>query len=225
VSSVQRQKKPALKEAAADLRYLLNRGYPRDAALQLIGNRYNLDHDSRHLLRRGVCADAVAEDRRKKQVTVKELKGAKLAIDGHNCIITVESAIKGRTICLADDGFIRDIAGISAGYRATKETDKVLELIMEFLHDAVPAEARFLLDSPIKGSGRLAAKIRALMATRGIEGAAEAIKVPERIMAGWQGIVASSDGAVIDQARQVFDLAGHIIRALLGITVPTMQES
>ena len=52
------------------------------------------------------------------------------------------------------------------------------------------------------------------MAARGIMGNAEAVKVPERIMTGWQGIVASSDGAVIDRARQVFDLAGHVITSV-----------
>ena len=140
---MQQKAQPALKEAAADLRYLLNRGYPRDAALRLTGNRYNLDHDGRHLLRRGVCADAVADERRSKQVTVEALHGARLAIDGHNCIITVESAVKGRTICLADDGFVRDIAGLSGGYRATKETAQALDLIMEFLQSAGPAEVRF----------------------------------------------------------------------------------
>jgi hypothetical protein len=221
---MQQETQPALKQAAADLRYLLNRGYPRDAALQLIGNRYNLDQDGRHLLRRGVCADAVAEDRRKKKATVKELKGARLAIDGHNCLITLESAIKGRTICLADDGFVRDIAGVSGGYRATKETANALDLIMEFLHAAGLVEVRFLLDSPIKGSGTLAGSIRALMAAHGIKGAAEAVKVPERIMANWQGIIASSDGVVIDQAERVFDLAGHLITERLGIAVPTMKE-
>jgi len=224
VHTMQREEKPLLKKAAADLRYFLNRGYPRDAALQLIGNRYNLDHDSRHLLRRGVCADAVADERRNKQVTVAGLHGARLVIDGHNCIITVESAVKGKIICLADDGFVRDIAGLSGGYRATKETAQALDLIMDFLQTAGLAEVRFFLDSPIRGSGTLAGRIRALMATRGIKGDAEAVKVPERLMADWEGIVASSDGAVIDQAKQVFDLAGHVITRYLGITVPTMKE-
>ena len=221
---MQRERQPALREAAADHRYLLNRDYPRDASLQLIGNRYNLDHDGRHLLRRGVCADSVADERSKKQVTVEELKGARLAIDGHNCIITLESALKGRAIVLADDGFVRDIAGLSAGYQAMQDTERALDLIMDFLHSAGLAEVRFFLDSPIRGSGRLAGMIRALMAARGIKGEAEAVKVPERIMTGWQGIVTSSDGAVIDQAKQVFDLAGHVITRYLGITVPTMKE-
>ena len=198
-------------EAAEDLRYLLNRGYPRDASLQLVGNRYNLTRDYRHLLRRGVFPASLAEERRGKRVSLKEIRGKGLAIDGHNCIITLESALKGKSILRADDAFIRDIAGVSAGYRETAETRQALGLIMDLLVEAGPAETRFLLDSPISGSGELANRIRGLMKERGIRGDASAEKVPERIMADYAGICASSDTAVIDQAEEVFDLAGHLI--------------
>ncbi|OGP55044.1 MAG: hypothetical protein A2Y65_04125 [Deltaproteobacteria bacterium RBG_13_52_11] len=204
-------------EAAEDLRYLLNRGYPRDASLQLVGNHYNLDHDYRHLLRRGVFPASLVEERERKRVPVGELRGEGLAVDGYNCIITLESALKGKTIVLADDGFVRDISGVSGGYRETPETTKALGLIMAFLQSAGPAEALFLLDSPIRGSGELAARIRTLMKEHGIQGDASAIKVPERIMAGYRGIIASSDTAVIDQSERVFDLAGHLIAEHLRI--------
>jgi hypothetical protein len=201
--------------AAEDLRLLLNRGYPKDASLQLVGNRYNLDHDGRHLLRRGVFPHALVEERRNKQVSLKELKGTGLAIDGHNCIITLESALKGKPILLADDGFVRDISGVSGGYRETPETKEALRLIIGFLQEAGVAETRFLLDAPISGSGELAARIRGMMREGGIQGDASALKVPEHIMAGYEGIIASSDTAVIDQADQVFDLAGYLIREKL----------
>jgi hypothetical protein len=202
-------------EAAKDLRLLLNRGYPKDASLQLVGNRYNLDRNCRHLLRRGVFPHALVEERRNKQVSVKKLKGTGLTIDGHNCIITLESALKGKPIVLADDGFVRDISGVSGGYRETPETKEALRLIIGFLREAGVAETRFLLDAPISGSGNLAAKIRMMMEEHGIAGDASALKVPERIMAGHEGIIASSDTAVIDQAEQVFDLAGYLIREKL----------
>ena len=49
------------------------------------------------------------------------------------------------------------------------------------------------------------------MKERGIRGDASTEKVPERIMADYAGICASSDTTVIDHAEQVFDLAGHLI--------------
>jgi hypothetical protein len=202
-------------EAAEDLRFLLNRGYPRDASLQLVGNRHNLDRDGRHLLRRGVFPHAVAEERSAKQVSVAELKGKGLAIDGYNCIITLESALKGKAILKADDAFIRDISGVSGTYKETQETGEALGLIMGCLAEAGPGETIFLLDSPISGSGELAARIRGLMGEGGIQGDASAVKVPEHIMASYEGICASSDTAVIDQAAQVFDLAGHLIQERL----------
>lgn len=217
--------KEELLAAAEDLRLLLNRGYPKDASIQLVGNRYNLDRDGRHLLRRGVFPYALAEERNAKRVSVADLKGNGLAIDGHNCIITLESALKGKTILLADDGFIRDIAGISGGYKKTKETQEALEMIMDLLAEAGPRETRFLLDAPISGSGELAARIRGVMLERRIPGDASAVKVPEHIMAKFEGIIASSDTAVIDQAERVFDLAGYLIQEQVGTPYIDLRKS
>ena len=203
--------KGELWEAATDLRFLLDRSYPRDASLQMAGNRYNLDQEHRHLLRRGVFPHAVVKERRKKLVSAKDLTGKDLVIDGHNCLITLESALKGKTILLADDSFIRDISGVSGTYKKSEVTQEALQLIMDLLAKAGPSETRFLLDAPISGSGDLAARIRGLMHERGIQGDASAVKVPERIMAGYEGICASSDTAVIDHAEHVFDLAGYLM--------------
>jgi hypothetical protein len=216
---------PDLWEAAEDLRYLLNRGYPRDASLQLAGNRYNLDHDHRHLLRRGVFPASVAGQRRSKKVSLEEIRGKALAIDGYNCLITLESALKVKAILLADDGFIRDISGVSGGYKAAPETAQALDLIIDLLIHGNPAEVLFLLDAPISGSGELAARIRDLMKQRGLPGDALAVKVPEQLMTGYKGIIASSDTAVIDQSERVFDLAGHLITEHLRIPYIDMKKS
>jgi hypothetical protein len=206
---------PDLWEAAQDLRFLLNRGYPRDASLQLIGNRYNLDGDHRHLLRRGVFAASIAEQRRNKQISLEDIRSKAVAIDGYNCLITLESALKAKTIFLADDVFIRDISGVSGTYRESSETSQALNLIMDLLIAAGPSECLFLLDAPISASGELAKRIRDLMKEQGLAGDAQAVKVPEQIMVGYEGIIATSDTALIDQSKQVFDLAGYLIREKL----------
>jgi len=206
---------PDLWKAAQDLRFLLNQGYPRDASLQLVGNRYSLDHDHRHLLRRGVFAASVAGERRSKKVSLEEIRGKAVAIDGYNCLITLESALKAKAILLTDDAFIRDISGVSGTYRESPETSQALNLIIDLLVAAAPAEVLFLLDAPISGSGKLAARIRALMQERGLAGDAQAVKVPEQMMVGYKGIIATSDTALIDQSEQVLDLAGHLIKEQL----------
>ncbi len=210
--------------AAADLRFLLNQGYPRDASLQLAGNRYNLDSDHRHLLRRGIFAASVAEERKNKKIALEEIRGKAVAIDGYNCLITLESALKAKAILLADDAFIRDISGVSSTYRESPETTQALDLIVDLLIAAASAEVLFFLDAPISGSGKLAARIRALMQERGLFGDAQAVKVPEKIMVGYKGIIATSDTALIDQSEQVFDLAGHLIREHLKTPYIDLRE-
>ncbi len=150
-------------------------------------------------------------------VSAEQIRGKGLAIDGYNVLITLESALKGKTILLADDSFIRDISGVSGSYKESAPTGEALSLIIDLLQTAEPLEAIFLFDSPISGSGELAAKIRGLMTNKGIRGDALAVKVPERIMEGYAGIVASSDTALIDQVQKVFDMAGYIIREKLRI--------
>jgi len=216
---------PDLWKAAEDFRFLLNRGYPRDASLQLVGNRYNLDQDHRHLLRRGIFSASLAQERKNKKVTLEEIRGKAVAIDGHNCLITLESALKAKAIVLADDAFIRDISGVSGTYRESPETTQALGLLIDLLIAAAPAEVLFLLDAPISGSGKLAARIRDLMAEHGLPGDAQAVKVPEKMMVGYQGIIATSDTALIDQSEQVFDLAGHLITQHLRIPFIDMAKS
>jgi hypothetical protein len=205
-----------LQEAAEDFRYLLNRGYPRKASLELVGNRYGLTFDERHLLHRGVFSDEHSEARRKKIISVKAVRNKDLAIDGHNVLITVEAGLSGRPLILADDGFVRDISGLSASFKKTEVTDQALRLIVAFLKKWRPRHTLFLFDAPISKSGILAQELRALLKREGLPGDALAMKVPEKTLIGFKGVVATSDTAIIDRSKRVIDLAGDIIRTKIG---------
>ncbi|MDQ7838167.1 MAG: DUF434 domain-containing protein [Thermodesulfobacteriota bacterium] len=205
----------ALKLAAHDFRYLLNRNYPRRAALTLVGNRYQLSVAERDLLHRGVFARKNSE-RKNKKIPISALYQASLAIDGHNVLITLESALRGLPLILADDGFIRDIARAGRGYVPGAFTMEALNLISDTLRRHRPADIIFLLDSPVSKSGELAATARRFLSEYGLKGRVQAIPVPEKILSGFPGAVATSDSAIIEDAAMVFDLAGHIIRYRLG---------
>jgi len=56
-----------LYKAAEDLRYLLSRGYPLNSAIELVGNHYQLSKDKRMILRRGVCSESKARERKNKK--------------------------------------------------------------------------------------------------------------------------------------------------------------
>jgi len=201
-----------IQKAARDFRFLLNRGYPRKASLELVGNRYGLPSDERHLLHRGVFSNSDSESRRKKKVFVREVRNKDLAIDGHNVLITVEAGISGRPLALGDDGFIRDISGLSGSFKRTETTEKAIQFIIRAIKKIKPSQTLFLLDAPISKSGELAEAVRSYLEREDIPGEAMAVKVPERILIGFPGVVATSDTAIIEQSKKVLDLAGHVLR-------------
>ncbi len=199
-----------------DFRYLLNRGYPRKATLEIVGNRYGLTFDERHLLHRGVFSDADSEARQDKIISPKGIRNKDLAIDGHNVLITVEAGLADRPLVLADDGFVRDISGLSASFKETEMTDKAIQLIVAFLKKWKPRHTLFLFDAPISKSGILAQELRAFLEKEGLPGDALAVKVPEKTLIGFQGVIATSDTAIIDRSEKVIDMAGNIVRTNIG---------
>ena len=201
-----------LQEAAEDFRYLLNHGYPRKAALEMVGNRYGLTFDERHLLHRGVFSDSESRSRRKNRIRIKEALNKDLAIDGHNVLITIEAGLSGRPLILGDDGFIRDITGLSGGFKKTETTEKAIQFIMNAIKIIKPRKTLFLLDAPISMSGILAQEVRSHLKREDLPGDAVAIKVPEKILVGFPGVIATSDTAIINQSKKVLDLAGFILK-------------
>jgi hypothetical protein len=216
-TSVRTDKFKDIRKAAEDFRYLLNRGYPRKASLELVGNRFELTFDERHLLHRGVFSDVDSEARQKKIISLKAIQNKDLAIDGHNVLITVEAGLSGRPLILADDGFVRDISGLSGSFKKTEITEKALQLINAFLKKWRPRHTLFLFDAPISKSGILAQELRALLKKESLPGDALAMKVPEKILIGFPGVIATSDTAIVDRSRRVVDLAGDIIRMRIGL--------
>lgn len=207
-------KEATLHLAAADFLYLLDRAYPRSASLRLVGNRYNLDALHRHLLHRGVFGREESKKRRSRLLSPERLVGARLLVDGHNVLITVESALAGRPLIVATDGLVRDVAGISHRYHITSLTHEAIDSTLLLLKRYPPRETLFLLDAPIRQSGELAALLRVDLKNLGLAGDAQTVKVPEADLLDRGALVASSDSAVLDRTEQAVDLAGAVIRSL-----------
>lgn len=207
-----------LRRAAADFRYLLNRGYPRQAALTLVGNRYDLDRPARQLLHRGVCDRETARTRRAKLRRLKSLSGQPLLVDGHNVLITLEAALRGLPMVRADDGFVRDVAELSRAFRPGPRTNQALSLLVAALRRAQVGPVTVLLDAPMRKSGELAREIRQALTAGGVPGDARAVPVPEQELLTAGLPVATSDTQLVDAVEVVVDLAGEIIRRHLAPT-------
>ncbi len=153
--------------------------------------------------------------RRTKMVRVGEIRKEKLVIDGHNILITLESALKGRPLLHADDNFVRDISRIFRSFRPTDLTKAAWGLVEKLLLDYPPCYVTVLLDAPIPKSGELAGRIRRWMEHAEIQGHALTTDRPESFLSTIEGITASADSIIIDRSARPFDLAGHIIRRRL----------
>ncbi len=208
-------RKDLLRPAARDFRFLLTRGYPRKSALLFVGDHFQLHQDERDLLYRGVFTRRQSMARHAKMVSAGEIKGEELIIDGHNVLITLESAIKHRPLLLADDNFVRDISRIFRRFRPTDHTKSAWNLVEGLLSDYPPCHVTVLLDAPLPKSGELAARIRQWMKYSKIKGDVTTAARPESFLLALEGIKASADSIIIDRSARVFDLAGHIIRRRL----------
>ncbi|MEJ2235162.1 MAG: DUF5616 domain-containing protein, partial [Syntrophobacterales bacterium] len=168
----------------------------------------------REILHRGVFSREEAKQRRKRLVGPEDMVNSTLLVDGHNVIITTESRFAGRPLIAANDGFIRDVAGISHRYRISPLTHEAIDNIFRLLHNHPPSETLFFLDAPIRQSGELAAILRTALKRWNLTGDAQALKVPEKELIGGKGIVASSDSAILDEVEQAFDLAAAAMKIL-----------
>ncbi len=200
-----------LRLAAGDLAWLLGRHYAPEAALTLVGNRYQLRQRQRHALRRAVAAPAVARARRARQVGPEALTGASLQVDALNQLITIEVALAGGVLLRGHDGAVRDLASVHGTYRTVEETTMALQALGTYLTPLGIKAVTFFIDAQVSNSGRLAGMMRTLAAAHGWPW--EAILVPsaDAVLRQTPEIVATSDSSILDHTGCWFGLAAAVV--------------
>jgi hypothetical protein len=151
---------PRMRRAAAELSWLLERGYADAAALALVGDHHQLDRRQRMAVRRAACPESARLARVQRRVTA--LGGRPVAVDGFNQLVTTERALAGGAVFRGRDGALRDVAGVHGTWRRSDTTAAALERLVEALRAAGAGPATWVLDAPVSNSGRLAAMIREL---------------------------------------------------------------
>ncbi len=155
-----------------------------------------------------MAAPAAARARARRRLALAALAGRVVGVDGHNLLITLETALRGERLLLADDGWVRDTARLGRHHAPGPVTWRAAALLVSSLAGAGAAGALILLDAPLPRSGELAAGLRDLLARAGLPGEARAVAVPERELVVHPGPVASGDSALIDRVALPVDLAG-----------------
>ena len=205
----------ALRTGVAELSWLLTRGYAPKSALKLVGDRYELTERQRLAVSRAACADRSLERRAAHRLDLQSVRGERLAIDGFNLIITVEAALGGGVLLFCRDRCVRDLSSVHGSYRSVSETERAICLIGEVLATLRPEAVRWLLDSPISNSGRLAERIRSLAAERGWEWSVELVFNPDQEIAISTDIAVTSDSNILDGATRWVNLSRHLVVAHL----------
>ncbi len=198
--------------AAEELRYLLDRGYPRDGALNFVANHHRLDKKHKIVLLRSVYSSKEVEERKRKTVPFQKLKGNVLSVDGYNVLIVLETMLRNQPLLEGDDGYVRDISGVHGKHKLSNHTIQAVNILLEELKKAQPREVLIFFDSPVSKSGELAGTVRNLMKTRGVKGDSVAVSQADNAVIRTGEIALTSDSVILQKARKCFDIAGHIAR-------------
>lgn len=202
---------PKLREALQDYAWLLSKGYAVNASLKLVGDRFGLASRQRLLLMRSACTEAQLRRRLASEVPAAALAGKALELDGLNVLITAESALSGGYLFIGLDGCYRDLSSVHGSYKRVQETREAILLLGRTLRALEVTRARWLLDRPVSNSGRLKALLLELAGVSGWPWTVELRDSPDADLKRGGGIVATTDGAILDAASAWFNLAGFLV--------------
>jgi hypothetical protein len=202
---------PLLVEAAADMSWLLTRGYSGVGALKLVGDRYQLSARQRTAVARSACSDQDLARRRAHQVGPEAIGGQLLWIDGYNVLTTVEAALAGGVLLACRDGAMRDMASMHGSYRKVTETLAALELLGETAALLGIAACVWYLDRPVSNSGRLKTVMAALASERGWNWSIELVANPDPVLSQTDQIAATADSAILDRCRAWFNFGRETV--------------
>ncbi len=205
-----------LTAAVAELSWLLDRGYADNAALKLVGDRHGLRERQRAAVRRCAAGDAAVVDRRARRIEPGQLTGRPLAIDGFNCVITIEAAIAGGVVLRGRDRVYRDLASVHGSYRRVEETTAAVTMVAAVLAEWSPGQVTWYLDRPVGNSGRLRQLLLDHANGCGQEWRVELVDDPDRILIAVGDVVASGDSGVLDRCGPWIDLTGAVIAGQVG---------
>jgi len=202
-----------LSSPARDIRYLLERDYPKTSSIRFVSDHYRLDMNERHILTRVIVSPKTAVARNRKRLTHKEVSGKTVLADGYNVLIAIESMLIGHTLWLCDDGFVRDTRGVFRSHNNTDITIEAVKQMCSILSKCSVSYVKILLDSQMSQSGELAALIRQEMALLALQ---SEVSTSEHVdfdlkHADPEYVVATADGVIIDAVEKVIDLPAAVI--------------
>lgn len=197
-----------LQDAVSDLSWLRTRRYAETSAIKLVGDRYQLRARQRVAVGRCACSAQAIHARETRRIEPSSVSGQPVVVDGLNVLTTLEVALSAGVLLLGRDGCLRDMASFHGNYRLVQETERAIEILLDFLDSLRPAEVTLHIDRPVSNSGRLAQTIRSK--AKGYRTPIDTVvsdRVDETLKAAKTSIVATADSAILDACGPWLNLA------------------
>ena len=211
--------------ASRHIQYLINEGYDLKQATVFVGNHFLLSERQRLAIMRSVAKDQDLAERKSKQLSLSELKGKEVWIDGFNTVITLEVLLSDSLLFTCMDGTIRDLAALRGTYRLIPETTEAVWLMFDILQEASVGKVNILLDEPVSNSGRLKSLIAetaeskyssSLIAETAEQNKSfdldiRILRDVDRTLYGKEGVI-TSDSIILDHCTSWFNLTSECLR-------------
>lgn len=202
---------PKLREAVADLSWLLGRGYTDKSALKLVGDRLSLRQRQRIAVMRCASDDAAQARRQERRCERGDVNGRLLMLDGYNVLTTVEAALADGVLLLGRDGCLRDMASMHGSFRKVQETRPAVTLLGQALAVLGAKQCVWLLDRPVSNSGRLKTLLEEMAAEHRWDWQVRVVQNPDKLLIETDQIVTTADSVILDRCRRWFNLARQVV--------------
>jgi hypothetical protein len=164
---------------------------------------------------RSACSDESLASRRGREISLQQVGGRPLWIDGYNVLTTVETALAGGVVIVGRDGSWRDMASMHGTWKRVEETRPAIERVGRVLAGANVGDVVWFLDAPVSNSGRLKGTIPEIAAERGWPWRVEIVPDPDKILRGARDeVVATADSVILDACGGWIALAREVAREI-----------
>ena len=204
---------PKLRQAAEEVLFLLNHGYPVKGATRFVGDHYMFSERQRLALARTVSPEEQISSRLEREV--KNIEGETIYIDGFNVIIGLEIAYSNSMLFSCMDGTVRDLAGLRGTYRLIPETDLAVKALLNTLEFLKVEKAIIYLDKPVSNSGRLRQKINEHADDYDVEVEVVIEDAVDYILKQ-KPLIASGDAIILNECDKWFNFVKCVIAQNIG---------
>ena len=145
-------------------------------------------------------------DRLARRLEAQELSGRALAIDGFNCLITLETALSGGVVLRGRDHALRDLSSVHGTYRRVLESGEAIDRLARVLVAVEPESVAWVLDRPVSNSGRVRASLLHAAERHGVTWEVSLSDEADAMLVSEGGVVATADAGILDRIGPWVDL-------------------